>query len=207
MAEKEAEQRIQERLRSDRRGLSQLRGVLEPSARQKLQRLRVCQVIQSRFSAWERNPTSRGVIAMWRSLHWVVTLLALFEAGPGICETPQEKPAATMRDLQAHFKICLRPFHEADGSQLTIYFSVKSDGQVFGRPRAVSFGSNINDEDRKNILSDFLRAFRSCMPLQLDKRMAQTIPGKVYYLQFRGDADGPKVIVRPYGSEGPPLVQ
>jgi hypothetical protein len=171
-----------------------------------LKRFSVIRGFNVGFGMEMKPDIAQGDAAMWRGLRWVATLLAFLEAGPGICETPQEKPAATMRDVEAHFGNCLRPFHEADGSQLTIYFSVKSDGQVFGRPRAVSFGSKANDEDRKNILSDFLRAFRSCTPLQLNKRMAQTIPGKVYYLQFRGDSNEPEVIVRPYGSEGPPLV-
>jgi hypothetical protein len=111
-----------------------------------------------------------------------------------------------MRDVQTHFRACLQPFHEADGSQITICFSVRSDGQIFGRPRAVRFGSKVSEEDRKNILTDFLRAFRNCTPLQLDTRMAEAIPGKVYFLQFKGNAAGSEVLVGPYGSQGPPLI-
>jgi hypothetical protein len=125
----------------------------------------------------------------------LVTLFALLASGPAVCEAPQEKPAATMRDVREHFKACLQPFHEADGSQINVYFSVKSDGQIFGRPRAVWLGSNVNEEDHMKILSDFLRAFEGCMPLQLDNRMAKGIPGKVYSLQFKGGAAGAEVIV------------
>jgi hypothetical protein len=152
--------------------------------------------------------SSGGVsLAMLQNPRLVVTLFALLASSPGVCETSEEKPAATMRDVQAHFRACLTPFHEADGSQITVYFSVKRNGQVFGRPRAVWFGSNVKEEDRKKILSDFIRAFRNCTPLQLDHRMAEGIAGSVYFLQFKGAAAGPEVVVRPFGSEGPPLVE
>jgi hypothetical protein len=148
---------------------------------------------------------------MSQSLRSAVTFFALLlAADPAVCEI-QEKPATNMRDVQMHFKTCLTPFHEADGSQINVYFSVKRDGQIFGRPRAVWYAANSdgqdhNGQDHKSILADFLRAFRSCTPLHLDAEVAAGIPGKVYFLQFKGSAAGPQVIVRPYGSEGPPLI-
>jgi hypothetical protein len=142
----------------------------------------------------------------WRQLYVLVSLLGPLVAGPEICAAAEEKAAAKMRDVEAHFKDCLQPFHEADGSQITVYFSVRRNGQIYGRPRAVWFGPNPSDQDKKTILSDFVQAFESCTPLQLEHRLAEAIPGKVYYLQFKGGQDGSDVIVRPYGSEGPPLV-
>lgn len=135
-----------------------------------------------------------------------ILFFALLIFATGSCPAKAEKPAATMRDVQTHFKNCLQPFHAADGSQITVYFSVKRNGQIFGRPRAVWFGGKASNQDQKNILSNFLHAFKSCMPLQLNARMADGIPGKVYFLQFRGSSQGPEIIVRPYGSEGPPLI-
>jgi hypothetical protein len=120
---------------------------------------------------------------------------------------PAKEPAKTMRDVQAYFKECLQPFHEADGAQINIYFSVRRDGRIYGRPRVVWFSPrDENADDRHAILGDFLRSFEACTPLQLSPLMAESIPGKVYYLQFNGSADGAKVIVRPFGSEGPPLI-
>jgi hypothetical protein len=116
--------------------------------------------------------------------------IALLIACPEICVASEEKPATNMRDVQSHFRGCLQPFHEADESQIDLYFSVKRNGQVFGRPREVWFGSEVSVQDRERILSDFARAFESCMPLQLNNLMAESIPGKVYYLQFIGDVKG-----------------
>jgi hypothetical protein len=131
--------------------------------------------------------------------------IALLVVCPEICMASEEKPATNMRDVQSHFRDCLQPFHEADGSQINLYFSVKRNGQVFGRPREVWFGSEVSVQDRERILEDFASAFESCMPLQLSSLMAESIPGKVYYLQFNGAREESEVIVKPYGSEGPPL--
>jgi hypothetical protein len=131
--------------------------------------------------------------------------IALLIACPEICVASEEKPATNMRDVQSHFRGCLQPFHEADGSQIDLYFSVNRNGQVFGHPREVWFGSKISVQARERILSDFARAFESCMPLQLNNLMAESIPGKVYYLQFIGGREGSEIIVKAYGSEGPPL--
>ena len=77
----------------------------------------------------------------------------------------EEKPATNMRDVQSHFRDCLH-IHEADGSQIMLYFSVKRNGQIFGGPRAVWYGSDVGAGDKiERILSDFVRAFESCMPL------------------------------------------
>jgi hypothetical protein len=141
------------------------------------------------------------IVAMLRvPLCLIISVFALFGAVPGVCEALREKPATNMRDVEAHFRGCLQPFHEANGSRIVVYFAVKSDGQIFGPPRAVWFGSNINEGDRERILSDFLRAFRSCMPLQLSTTMSEGIPGKIYFLQFKGAPAGSEVIVRPYTS-------
>ena len=109
-----------------------------------------------------------------------------------------------MRDVQSHFGDCLQPFHEADGSQIMLYFSVKRNGQIFGDPRAVWYGSDVGARDRERILSDFVRAFERCMPLRLSNHMAEAIPGKVYYLQFNGERKGSQVVVKPFGSDIPP---
>jgi hypothetical protein len=111
--------------------------------------------------------------------------IALLIACLDICMASEERPATNMRDVQSHFGDCLQPFHEADGSQIMLYFSVKRNGQIFGGPRAVWYGSDVGVQDRNRILSDFVRAFESCMPLRLSNLMAEAIPGKVYFLQRR----------------------
>jgi hypothetical protein len=110
--------------------------------------------------------------------------------------------------VQSHFAACFQPPQAADGSQITFYFSLKSDGEIYGEPRINWLGFKGSADDRKLLMPEFLNAFEHCLPLQLSEDMAKTIPGKVYYLQFRvGEGSkGTQVMLRPYGSMGYPLV-
>ena len=146
-----------------------------------------------------------GRPALRRSQVLLVVLCGL-AAGPARGDTPGERPATTMRDVEAQLKDCLQGFHEADGAQITVYFAVRRDGRIFGTPRAVWFGPGHANGDHRAILGDFLNSFEGCTPLRLSPRFAADIPGKVYYLQFRGHSAGADVKVGPYGSEGPPLI-
>ncbi len=119
----------------------------------------------------------------------------------------QDRPAATMHDLQTYFGTCFQPPQEADGTRITFYFSLKSDGEIFGRPRLVWLGYSGSVEDRKRLVFGFRESFAQCLPLQLDAEMARTIPGKVYFLQYIVGAEGSaQVLLRPFGSMGDPLV-
>jgi hypothetical protein len=111
-----------------------------------------------------------------------------------------------MRDVQAHFADCFQPPREADGSRITFYFSLTRTGQVYGRPRIVWLGFNGSPENRSLFVTDFLKAFQGCLPLSLNEEMARTIPGKVYFLQFKVPVSGSEnteVTLRPYGSHAP----
>ncbi|HEY1942288.1 MAG TPA: hypothetical protein VGH40_09215 [Roseiarcus sp.] len=111
-----------------------------------------------------------------------------------------------MADVRAHFASCIGQPPHADGALVTAYFSLKSDGEIFGKPRVVLLGYQGSDDDRRSIVSSILNSLGKCLPLQLSDDMARTIPGQVYFLQFRFGAQGkPKTEVkfRPYGSGSP----
>ena len=136
----------------------------------------------------------------------LAVIVASLTAVSAVCEAAQEKSASSMRDVQSHFAACFQPPQDAKGSQITFYFSLTRDGQVYGRPRIVWFGFKGSPENRKLLAADFLNAFKRCLPVPLSEGMARTIPGKVYFLQFDVAAQGSKstrVALRPYGSHGP----
>ena len=133
-------------------------------------------------------------------------IIAACTAVSAVCATAQEGPASNMPDVQAHFADCFRPPREADGSRITFYFSLTRTGQVYGRPRIVWLGFNGSPENRSLFVTDFLKAFQGCLPLSLNEEMARTIPGKVYFLQFKVPVSGSEnteVTLRPYGSHAP----
>ncbi len=111
-----------------------------------------------------------------------------------------------MADMRTHFTQCIAEPPDADGTLVTVYFSLKSDGEIFGKPRVVLYGYQGSEDSRQQIISGLLNSFDKCLPLQLSPDMARTTPGQVYFLQFRFGAKGaPKteVKLRPFGSGSP----
>lgn len=145
-----------------------------------------------------RCSTRRG------DLRRLAILVAAVTAGWAICASGQERRlASNMSDVQAHFADCFRLSHDADGSLITLYFSLTRAGQVYGRARVVLLGFSGSPESRRLLTADSLKAFNECLPIPLNEDLAKTIPGKVYFLQFN-KASG-KVTLRPYGSHGAPF--
>jgi hypothetical protein len=142
-------------------------------------------------------------------LRRLAIIAAAITAVSAVCAIGQERPASNMRDVQAHFADCFRPPHDTDGLRITFYFSLTQAGQIYGRPRVMLLGFNGSPENRRLFVADSLKAFNGCLPPPLDEALARTIVGKVYFLQFIVRASGSestKVILRPYGSHGAPVV-
>jgi hypothetical protein len=114
-------------------------------------------------------------------------------------------PAETMRDLQERFAACFQPPSNAEGTRITFYFSLDSNGDIVGRkPRTVAFGFNGSEDKRSRLDIQADDALTKCWPLSLGAELARTIPGKVYFLQFQVDGQGrTQVLLRPFGSHGP----
>jgi hypothetical protein len=110
-----------------------------------------------------------------------------------------------MRDLQERFAACFQPPSNAEGTRITFYFSLDSNGDIVGgKPRTVAFGFNGSEDKRSRLDIQAEDALTKCWPLSLGAELARTIPGKVYFLQFQVDGQGrTQVLLRPFGSHGP----
>jgi hypothetical protein len=136
------------------------------------------------------------------ALSLFATIAPLIAATPSYA-TAQDGRETSMADVRMHFARCIVQPQNADGTLVTFYFSLKSDGEIFGDPRIILFGYRGSDDVRQTITSALRDSFDRCVPLPLGGDFARTIPGKVYFLQFRFGAQGsPKTEVkfRPYGS-------
>jgi hypothetical protein len=143
-----------------------------------------------------------------RLVHSLFAAIASLIVATPLHATAQDAREASMADVRMHFASCIEQPHDADGTQVTAYFSLKSDGEIYGKPRIVLPGYPGSQDDRRLIIADFLNSFDRCLPLPLDEDFARTIPGKVYFLQFRFGTRGSlrtEVRFRPYGSAGFPL--
>jgi hypothetical protein len=110
--------------------------------------------------------------------------------------------ATNIRDLRKHFAECFVPARPLNGSRLTFYFSLTSDGRVIGgRPRTVWFGLQASERDRARMLESATNhLLTDCFPVSLNTQMARLIPGDVLFLQFQGTQQGVRVYLGPYGS-------
>ena len=115
-------------------------------------------------------------------------------------------PAETMRDLQDRFAACFQPPSQAEGTRITFYFSLDGNGNIIGgKPRTVAFGFQGSDSNRNRLDTQAEDALSKCWPLSLGADLANTIPGKVYFLQFQVDTQGRTLVLfRPFGSHVPP---
>ena len=58
-----------------------------------------------------------------------IAFVASLTAASAVCAAVQEKSAASMRDVQAHFAACFHPPQDAEGSRITFYFSLTRDNR------------------------------------------------------------------------------
>ena len=101
---------------------------------------------------------------------------------------------------------CSEPPLSLNGSRLTFYFSLASNGRMIGgQPRTVWFGLHASESDRQRLFEKASNSLlANCFPVSLNREMARLIPGDVFYLQFAETERGISALLRPYGSHVSP---
>ncbi|HEX3180225.1 MAG TPA: hypothetical protein VHR44_03005 [Beijerinckiaceae bacterium] len=91
-----------------------------------------------------------------------------------------------MRDLQERFAACFQPPSNAEGTRITFYFSLDSNGDIVGgKPRTVAFGFNGSEDKRSRLDIQAEDALTKCWP-------AFAIVGKV--LPFEGPVGARRLV-------------
>ena len=134
---------------------------------------------------------------VWRTVFVISTAVSL---------TASAQPAANVKDLQNHFAACFEPPLSLNGSRLTFYFSLASNGRMIGgQPRTVWFRLHASESDRQRLFEKASNSLlANCFPVPLNRDMAKLIPGDVFYLQFAETERGISALLRPYGSHVSP---
>ena len=101
----------------------------------------------------------------------------------------QDKPAANMRDVQAHFIQCFQTPPGMEKMQGTFHFSLDRDGGLIGPPRIAWLKLDKRHQSQKRLEARLIEAFDRCVPVALTKDMSGTTPGNVLYFRF-GAAPG-----------------
>lgn len=90
------------------------------------------------------------------------------------------EPANTLMDMRRAIGACLAHTPIASGSRVTIMFTMKRNGSIFGRPR-MSYAHLEGDADaRRRFLDDAERAVDSCMPVKVTPALGEAIAGRMF---------------------------
>ena len=76
---------------------------------------------------------------------------------------------------------CWRAPHQGD--QITVQFSFRRDGSIFGKPR-VNYVKPMNGSSHQAITESILKAIDACVPLQFTPLVAANIAGQVFVIRF-----------------------
>jgi hypothetical protein len=90
----------------------------------------------------------------------------------------QSAPANTLRELYAAVGVCLNVTTGTHGSEMTIVFSLKSDGSLRGKPK-ISHTKLLGDQEaQREFVRDVLVALGKCLPLSVTEGLGQAVAGR-----------------------------
>jgi hypothetical protein len=110
-----------------------------------------------------------------------IGIAALLATGVAAAQT--EAPANTLTDMRRQFAACLsgKPLGPP-GSRVTIVFSMKRDGSIFGKPRITYSHLEGDAEARARFLEDAEQAVNACLPLKVTPALGQAIAGRMFVI-------------------------
>lgn len=95
-----------------------------------------------------------------------------------------EKPAANLRDVQAHFIQCFQTPPGMEKMQGTFHFSLNRDGGLIGPPRIAWLQLDKRHQNQAKLEQRLIEAFDHCIPVPLSKQMSRVTPGNLLYFRF-----------------------
>ncbi len=101
--------------------------------------------------------------------------------------TSSPPPSATFRALEHALTHCFQAPPHADGSAITVRFSLKRDGSVFGVPRVTYARLAGTAEDQALFRQAVVASLDACTPVRLSPALAATIAGHPLTILFSGD--------------------
>ena len=93
-----------------------------------------------------------------------------------------------LQELMAAFAACWEP-PPIDGSRgpvdLTFQVSFKRSGELFGKPRAISFTRAVTDEERRRYYTAVAEAVDRCAHMPFTDSMGGAVAGRPFRINFR----------------------
>ena len=95
-------------------------------------------------------------------------------------------PANTLDELWAELGACLRGSGPKDGWELTVVFTVKRDGELFGKPRLTYSKLPPDANKQKQIAENVAKALNGCLPLSITDGLGGAIAGRPLAIRLVG---------------------
>jgi hypothetical protein len=87
-------------------------------------------------------------------------------------------PANTLPELWGQLGACMRTAGASDGSDLTIMFALKRDGELLGKPRISHAKLPEDPASRRRVLESAASALDHCLPLSITDALGGAIAGR-----------------------------
>jgi hypothetical protein len=98
-------------------------------------------------------------------------------------------PANTLREMFAELSGCLAPVRLAEGTDVTLQFSLNRSGGVIGKPRITHAHWVGDDQSRKASAESIAKAFDECLPLTITDALGGAIAGHMIAYRLRTEGD------------------
>jgi hypothetical protein len=121
-------------------------------------------------------------------------LLALGLAGVGKA-IAQDRPVATLEEMFARLKRCWRPPalpRGHPGMQITVLFSLRRNGEIFGRPRITFESPEASEADSVAYRTAVMETLQHCTPMPFTGGLGDAVAGRPFRVRFDDRRNQPK---------------
>jgi hypothetical protein len=97
-------------------------------------------------------------------------------------------PANSLRELYAALGECVKAPVGAPGSEITVVFSLKRNGSLFGKPR-ISHAKLLGDANaQRDFVASVLAGFNRCLPVSITEGLGGAVAGRPMSFRVIGRA-------------------
>jgi hypothetical protein len=93
-------------------------------------------------------------------------------------------PLGNTHEVAAAILACWKPPAGLEGSAITMTFSFRRDGSIFGHPRPRQIDVVGDEKARQRFIYAAIDAVERCTPLDFTPKFAEGIGGKVFSMRF-----------------------
>ena len=139
------------------------------------------------MSEWSSAVSKRGYLIGFRLGGRMACLRDRAAAAAALClalspAAVQAEPANTLHDMWDRLQTCLSAAHGSDelanGSEITILFTLRRDGSQLGRPRITHSDLRGDLDDQKKFVANVVSAIDGCLPLDITPGLGGAIAGR-----------------------------